>query len=60
MAPLRVIKPKRRCCKSSPRCKRCPVVCKKLMKAGWAEKREDGRYELSAKLKKRVYKAARV
>jgi hypothetical protein len=59
MAPLRVVKPKKRCCKSSPRCKRCPVVCKKLMKAGWAEKRADGRYELSAKLRKKAYRAAR-
>jgi hypothetical protein len=59
MAPVRVIKPKRRCCRSRPRCKRCPVVCKRLAKAGWAEKRSDGRYELSAKVKKKAYKAAR-
>jgi aldehyde:ferredoxin oxidoreductase len=59
MAPVRVVKPKKRCCKSSPRCKRCPVVCKRLVKSGWAEKRGDGRYELSAKLKKKAYKAAR-
>ena len=59
MAPLRVIKPKKRCCKSNPRCKRCPVVCKRLAKEGWAEKRSDGRYELSAKLRKKAYKAAR-
>jgi hypothetical protein len=59
MAPVRVIKPKRRCCKSSPRCKRCPVVCKRLAKSGWAERREDGRYVISAKLRKKAYKAAR-
>jgi len=35
-------RPKRGCCKSSPRCKRCPVVAKRLVKAGLAEKRADG------------------
>jgi aldehyde:ferredoxin oxidoreductase len=59
MAHARVIKPKKRCCKSRPRCRRCPVVCKRLTKAGWAEKRSDGRYELSAKLRKKAYRAAR-
>jgi hypothetical protein len=27
---------KKRCCKSRPRCKRCPVVCKRLETAGLA------------------------
>ena len=26
----RIIKTKKRCCKSGPRCKKCPVVCKRL------------------------------
>jgi hypothetical protein len=55
----RVIKPKRRCCKSKPRCKRCPVVCKRLEKRGLAERLEDGRYELSLTLRKKQYKKAR-
>ena len=55
----RVIKPKRRCCKSKPRCKRCPVVCKRLMHKGLAERLEDGRYELSVTLKKKQLKKAR-
>jgi hypothetical protein len=55
----RVIKPKRRCCKSKPRCKRCPVVCKRLQKQGLAERLGDGRYELSLTVKKKQLKKAR-
>jgi hypothetical protein len=55
----RVVKPKKRCCKSRPRCKRCPVVCKRLQHAGLAEKRKDGRYVLSVELRKKQLKAAR-
>jgi hypothetical protein len=55
----RVVKPKRRCCKSKPRCKRCPVVCKRLEKRGLAERLEDGRYELSLTLRKKQLKKAR-
>jgi hypothetical protein len=55
----RIVKPKRRCCKSHPRCKRCPVVCKRLQKQGLAEKLPDGRYLLSIELRKKHIKAAR-
>jgi hypothetical protein len=34
----RIIKAKKRCCKDVPRCKSCPVVCKRLQQAGFAEK----------------------
>jgi hypothetical protein len=34
----RRVKPKKKCCKDKPRCKRCPVVLKKLEKAGYAER----------------------
>jgi hypothetical protein len=54
-----VVKPKKRCCKSRPRCKRCPVVCKRLQHAGLATKRSDGRYVLSVELRKKQLKAAR-
>jgi hypothetical protein len=54
-----VVKPKKRCCKSRPRCKRCPVVCKRLQHAGLAHKRGDGRYVLSVELRKKQLKAAR-
>jgi hypothetical protein len=55
----KIVKPKRRCCKSRPRCKRCPVVCKRLEKQGLAEKQPDGRYVLAVKLRKKHVKAAR-
>ncbi len=55
----KVIKAKKGCCKSSPRCKRCPVVCKRLTKRGVAVKVDDRRYELSVTLRKKDMKAAR-
>jgi hypothetical protein len=55
----RIVKPKKRCCKSAPRCKKCPVVCKRLAKRGLAEKLPDGRFLLSADVTKKRYKAAR-
>jgi hypothetical protein len=36
VAKVRRIKAKKRCCKSGPRCKRCPVVCRRLEKRGMA------------------------
>jgi len=59
VAKKRVVKPKKRCCKSRPRCKRCPVVCKRLEAGGLAERRPDGRFKLSKKLRKKALKAAR-
>jgi aldehyde:ferredoxin oxidoreductase len=55
----KVIKPRKRCCKSRPRCKRCPVVCKRLAREGLATKRPDGRYELAVTLRKKQLKTAR-
>jgi hypothetical protein len=52
------VKPKKKCCKSDPRCKRCPVVLKRLETRGFAKKR-DGRYKLSKDLTKKILKAAR-
>ena len=57
MPAERVVKAKKRCCKSRPRCKRCPVVLKRLERAGAAERRGKRRYVVSAK--KRQLKAAR-
>ena len=34
----REVKAKKRCCGSNPRCKRCPVVLKRLSRAGHAER----------------------
>ena len=55
----REVKPKRACCKSSPRCKRCPVVAKRLIKQGLAERRSDGIVVISVAAKKKHVKLAR-
>lgn len=54
-----VVKPKKKCCKDGPRCKRCPVVLKKLSNAGYAEKRGDGKYVVLELVPKKALKAAR-
>ncbi|HEV8152628.1 MAG TPA: hypothetical protein VGP78_06840 [Solirubrobacteraceae bacterium] len=59
MAKANAIKAKRKCCKDRPRCKRCPVVLKRLERAGLAEARGDGRYVIDPGVKKRRLKAAR-
>jgi hypothetical protein len=47
---------KKRCCKSRPRCKRCPVVLRRLATAGLAD--QQGRnYDVAARPKQ--WKAAR-
>ncbi|MBA3422580.1 MAG: hypothetical protein H0U12_11970 [Thermoleophilaceae bacterium] len=53
------VKAKKRCCKDGPRCKRCPVVLKRLAHQGLAERVGKRRYELSAQLKKKHVKRAR-
>jgi hypothetical protein len=53
-----VVRPKKACCKSDPRCKRCPVVLKRLAKQGLAE-RDGKRFLLAADLRKKQLKAAR-
>ena len=54
-----VFRPKKACCRSDPRCKRCPVVAKRLVKRGLATRRDDGIVVLSPKVKKSHLKAAR-
>ena len=58
LAP-RVVKVKGKCCKSRPRCKKCPVVCKRLSNQGLAERMPNGSYVLSIDVSKKVLKAAR-
>ena len=53
------IKPKTKCCKDNPRCKKCPVVLKCLAREGYAEKLENGRYVFQAEVPKKALKAAR-
>ena len=54
-----LIKPKKGCCRSKPRCKRCPVVVKRLERSGLAERRSDGFVVISSALTKKQLKAAR-
>ena len=55
----KLVKTKRRCCRSGPRCKRCPVVCKRLEKQGVAERLEVRVYKVSGAVTKKQLKAAR-
>jgi hypothetical protein len=55
----RLVKTKKRCCKSGPRCKRCPVVCKRLEKKGLAERLELRLYLVSGDVTKKQLKVAR-
>jgi len=52
-------KPKKGCCKSNPRCKRCPVVAKRLVTRGLARRRKDGIIVISPEATKKQLKAAR-
>jgi hypothetical protein len=58
MATTRRVKAKKRCCKSGPRCKRCPVVCKRLERQGMA-KRVEKRTWVLVDVTKPAMKAAR-
>ncbi len=59
MAKSRVVKAKRKCCKSGPRCKRCPVVLKRLGDAELAVKLGKRRWHVSGELKAKQLKRAR-
>ena len=58
MPTAKLVKAKKRCCKSGPRCKRCPVVCKRLEKRGMAV-REGKRAWVLVDVTKPALKAAR-
>ncbi len=58
MGGATLVKPKKACCKSDPRCKRCPVVLSRLAAKGLAE-RQGKRYVMAAELRKKQFKAAR-
>ncbi|HEX4806228.1 MAG TPA: hypothetical protein VFU94_10020 [Conexibacter sp.] len=59
LAPGAEIKPKKTCCKSRPRCRRCRVTLERLAAMGFAERRADGRYLIVERVPKRELKAAR-
>ncbi|MCU0313101.1 MAG: hypothetical protein MUC84_03450 [Solirubrobacteraceae bacterium] len=58
MSPSRVTT-KKKCCQDGPRCKRCPVVWKRLEKAGHAERISKSQYRIVTVLPKPALKAAR-
>jgi hypothetical protein len=57
MAP-REVTVKKRCCKSDPRCKRCPVVAKRLSAMGLAHRTGKRTYVIDAP-KKAIKRARR-
>jgi hypothetical protein len=57
MATTRV-KVKKKCCKDRPRCKKCPVTCKRLEKMGKAS-RESKRVYVLLDVTKQDYRSAR-
>jgi hypothetical protein len=59
LTPGTTLKPKAKCCKSRPRCKRCHVALERLSAMGYAERRDDGRYLIVERVPKREQKAAR-
>ncbi len=59
MATSRTVKTKKKCCKSGPRCKRCPAAMKKLERRGLATRTAKRSYEVSLAATKRDLKAAR-
>ena len=54
-----VVKTKKKCCKSKPRCKKCPVVYKRLEKVGKTQRLGKRSYAVVAVIKKKDLKAAR-
>jgi aldehyde:ferredoxin oxidoreductase len=56
---FKLIRTKKRCCKSRPRCKRCPVVCKRLADEGLAVKQDSRAYLVELGIGKKALKAAR-
>ena len=59
MGGVRRVKTKKRCCKSRPRCKRCPVTCKRLEKAGRAVREDTRHYLVELDIGKKTLRAAR-
>ena len=59
MAQFKRVKTKKRCCKSRPRCKKCPVVCKRLASEGHALRQDKRHYLVELDIGKKTLKAAR-
>ena len=56
---FKLVRTKKRCCKSRPRCKRCPVVCKRLAYEGHAVRQDKRHYLVEIGIPKKTLKAAR-
>ena len=56
---MKLVKTKKRCCKSGPRCKKCPVVCKRLADQGLAVRQSKRHYMVELEIGKKTLKAAR-
>jgi len=56
---FKLVKTKKRCCKSRPRCKKCPVVCKRLADQGLAVRQSTRHYLVELDIGKKTLKAAR-
>ncbi len=55
----RAVKVKKKCCKSGPRCKRCPAAMRKLERRGLATRTAKRHYVVSLETTKKQWKAAR-
>jgi hypothetical protein len=53
------MKTKKKCCRDKPRCKRCPVVWKRLEAAGLAERESKRHYHVIEIVPKAAMAAAR-
>ena len=56
---FKLVKTKKRCCKSKPRCRKCPVVCKRLATEGLAVRHTTRHYLVEIGISKKTLKAAR-
>ena len=59
MARDLVVRTKKKCCRSGPRCKRCPAALKKLERRGLATRTGKRSYVISLDATKKDLKAAR-
>ena len=59
MAAGRLVKTKKKCCKSGPRCKKCPAAMRKLERRGLATRVSKRSYMVSLDVTKKDLKAAR-
>ena len=59
MRGFKLVRTKKRCCKSRPRCKKCPVLCKRLEAEGLAVRQDKRHYVVELDIGKKALKAAR-